>query len=175
MRDFETEEQIITGSDAVNINWSGRALLTPTGVRVIEAYWRALSEFKISRPPERGNTEHYESQIHYMMHRFGPYFIDGSQEPPFKKVSLELGEGKGVATRVVDINDFMYAGLTEQGEERLKKFFPDPRAVRRVGTFANIQFHTMAHLFGEDAIPGGNGYYLKDNTFFVPKTEIARP
>lgn len=173
MLEFETEEQVIASSDEVDINWGARTILTPAGIRAEKPYWERLAQYGI-KLPVRQNPEQFESQLHFLMNRFGPLFKDGSEEPPFTKVTLNLTDAKSPPTRTIHVNDFMYLGLTPNGEEQLARYFPDQRYIRRVDRLVNLQFHTIAHIFGENAYVGDSRYEIQNNTLYLPRTTAQK-
>jgi hypothetical protein len=172
MSEFETEEQVIVTSDEVNINWNARTILTPSGLRAEIASWGQVG----MKPPAREIPEHYRGQVYEIMHTFGPSFHDGSLEAPFKTITFDLADSKNAPRRTINVGDFVFLGLESSGEESLARYFPDQRYIQRVGGLVSLQFHTVAHIFGQNTILSGrNVLEIRNNTLYLPRSTSPKP
>jgi hypothetical protein len=164
------QQLLVPPGDTVNVN--NYCYVEPNQV-IIDThseYWR---QYDVNPPPLTVNSKGVRFYIYELMHLYGPLFREGFQHPPFHTVTLALNKlswsSEAEDTRSIQITDFLYMRLTEQGAERVKRVFANRFASRNVGDLTTMQFHTIAYLFGPDCHMGADFQHIKDNTLYLPK------
>jgi hypothetical protein len=165
--------------EEANINNNCYVHLTSAGVRQYERYhaqfaWAGVTPRDIDMTSDGGIF-----QIHELMHLFGSVFVDDLKESPFRhnQVTLDLDDGFSLGNepsrgkRTISVNDFILVELTENAQEIVKKRFPIP-IFNTIGPLTEMQFHTAAHLFGDDMYNGSNKLPFKRNAIYIPNAFV---
>lgn len=164
----------------VNLNNYCYVELTQTGFEVFDRAYTPiipmLRQFGGDKPTPYMTPREAKFLIWELMNMFGPAFFDGQRELPFYKVEMELEDDwdshlrkRRASTQVIDINDFLFAKLTDDGETILRKAVSNPLIFRRFDGLIEMQFHTLAHIFGPELDIIASLQPLEDLQIYLPK------
>jgi len=113
-------------------------------------------------------------QIHELMNIYGIFFGGESIRHPFKTVTLFTDSavkvnGGGPTLKTIEVTDFVYLRLTNDGVNTVRERFPERAASRVSGDLTSMQFGTVAYLFGPRLYNGSMVQEIVDNQLLISR------